>query len=251
MAIYGSYPVLTHLIDYRRQTLIRWQSSNFNNALFYFLNAFLSSSYCASKHHFCFFFFFTSVFGIIVTFLFDLLAFPDATERWREVNKWVGLSHMYLDSSRYESLHHTEIFFKIWGIFSSLWTLGHPATHLCLLNTDLNLWTLTHFYSACAIHLHGMEIVIPTFPGIIFTVHVLLNQFRFFSKRDAQESWKPWQEECKHLKKWKKFHSSRKALFHISFSRENRDALKKYTLNSRRSLKLGNIIRSFIPLEIL
>lgn len=182
MAIYGNYPVLTHLIDYRRQTLIRWQSSNFNNAIIYFLNAFLSSSYCASKHHFCFFFFFsTSVFGIIVTFLFDLLAFPDATERWREVNKWVGLPHMYLDSSRYESLYHTEIFFKIWGIFSSLWTPGHPATHLCLLNTDLNLWTLTHFYSACAIHLHGMEIVIPTFPGIIFTVHVLLNQFRFFS----------------------------------------------------------------------
>lgn len=35
MAIYGSYSVLAHLIDYRKQTLIKWQSSNFKNVILY------------------------------------------------------------------------------------------------------------------------------------------------------------------------------------------------------------------------
>lgn len=134
-----------------------------------------------------------------------------------------------------------------------LWTSSYPLTPsehwskpepVCV---DLDTFLECMCYSS-AWHGSGSS---PTFPGIVYTVRVLLLRFRFFSECDAQEAWKPWWEECNCLNNGKKFHSSLKALFHISFLRESKGILKKYILNSRRSLKLGDIIKLFIPLEIL
>lgn len=95
-------------------------------------------------------------------------------------NRWTVLSHVYLGTSKYDSLYHTNISQNTRIFFFTLdpWASNHPLASSGL-NQTLFVWTLTHFHSACDVHLHGMEIVNPAFPGIIFTVHVLLNYSDF------------------------------------------------------------------------
>lgn len=72
---------------------------------------------------------------------------------------------MHQDSSKY-GLYHSKIFFKVRGFFAFLLILTYPYIHFHFLNINLNqtlfLWTLTHLhciYSACDIHLRGIEML--------------------------------------------------------------------------------------------